>query len=405
MLDHNVAGLATVPLAVRAVGVKEEALVDQQEIPQDTALETPEIFELDHPVRTGLAERLGELHEELRLSCPSLCRIAIVLYDSETDLLKTFVHSTIDFSPLQHYEARLSETPTLKRLVEERKSRVVNNIGNTFRTKSHHNKMLKSGGFRSSYTIPVFHHDNFIGFLFFNSSEVGFFNSGRLEALHLYVDLLTTLIVNELLPVRTLKGALQTANAFSLHRDDETGTHLQRMCRYARIIARDIAPRFNLSDEYVEYLFQFTPLHDVGKIAIPDGILLKPGKLTEEEFSIMQSHVLKGVEIIDAIVENFNLRHMPHIAMLRNIVAYHHEGLDGSGYPYGLSGEAIPIEARITAVADVYDALTTERPYKNAWSHEDAMAFLRSSTKLDPRCVDVLAARYREVKEIKATFA
>ena len=149
-------------------------------------------------------------------------------------------------------------------------------------------------------------------------------------------------------------------------------------------------------------------MHDIGKIGIPDRILLKPGRLDPEERVIMDSHVAKGVEIIERIIGKEGDRHFPESELLRNIVQYHHEMLDGSGYPQGISGDAIPIEARVVAVADIFDALTAQRPYKQQWSLDDAFAELhRLSTqgKLDADCVNALASQRADVQDIHTRYA
>jgi len=131
------------------------------------------------------------------------------------------------------------------------------------------------------------------------------------------------------------------------------------MSRYARLIAKALAERHQLDDEYIERVFMFSPLHDIGKIGIPDHILLKRGSLTDAETEIMHTHAPKGREIIDDLLMNFGLDAIQNVDILRNIAEYHHEQINGGGYPAGLSGEAIPLEARIVAVADVFDALTS----------------------------------------------
>jgi len=147
-------------------------------------------------------------------------------------------------------------------------------------------------------------------------------------------------------------------------------------------------------------------MHDIGKVAIPDAILLKPGQLTEEETAFMRSHTTVGREIIDTMVSEFTIDSFPHIRMLANIVELHHEAVDGSGYPHGLRGADIPIEARICAVADVFDALTSRRPYKLAWDNAAAFSMLRdmSWTKLDRDCVEALIGNGEKIDEIQAIY-
>src|SRR5690606_16763135 len=143
------------------------------------------------------------------------------------------------------------------------------------------------------------------------------------------------------------------------------------------------------SDVEVEFIHLFSELHDIGKIAVPDAILLKPGKLTSEEYGVMKTHPFKGREMIALMIREFGLDGIHHTDMLKNIIAYHHERFDGQGYPEGLAGEAIPLEARIVAVADVFDALTSERPYKQAWPLETAFEYLKThaGSQFDPVCV------------------
>jgi len=156
----------------------------------------------------------------------------------------------------------------------------------------------------------------------------------------------------------------------------------------------------------VEYVFQFTPLHDVGKVAVPDDILLKPGKLDQDEFDIMKTHVQKGGEIISLMSREFGLNSVNYFDMLHNIVLYHHEALDGSGYPHGLKGDEIPLEARICAVADIFDALTSRRPYKEAWSNAEALDWLKQNagTRIDPDCVTALETQIARVEKIQSEF-
>ena len=178
-------------------------------------------------------------------------------------------------------------------------------------------------------------------------------------------------------------------------RDPETGAHIQRMSNYSQVIADQLG----LPREEQELILRAAPMHDVGKIAIPDNILLKPGKLDETEFAIMKTHAEKGYEILRGSRSSL-------LDIAAMIARSHHEKFDGSGYPLGLAGEAIPLYGRIVAVADVFDALTTERPYKKPWAIEDAMDFLfaNAGTHFDPLCVAAFIARIKDVLAIRASY-
>ncbi len=179
------------------------------------------------------------------------------------------------------------------------------------------------------------------------------------------------------------------------YRDPETGAHILRMAHYSELIAKGMG--LSLADQ--ELLLQAAPMHDIGKVGIADQILLKPGRLTPEEFEVMKLHAIYGYEILKGS-ESKVLQAGAEIARA------HHEKFDGSGYPRGLSGEDIPIFSRIVAVADVFDALTSERPYKKAWPLERAAEHIKESagSHFDPRCVDVFMAQWEQVLEIRHRF-
>jgi len=330
----------------------------------------------------------------------------VALYDDSTDLLKTFIHSSEGDSPLAHIDARLSDMPTLQQLAWTGARRTINDMSALAAAGQEHAAKLVANGYMSSHTVPIQHKGSFYGFLFFNSFQPNFFVAPVLARLRPYTDLIAMVVMRELDTVRMMQAAVRVIRSVSSARDEETGSHLARMARYARVVADKLAPKHGLSDEFVEYVFQFAPLHDVGKVSVPDAILLKPGRLNEEEFEVMRTHVDKGVEIVDLMMRDFGLKALPHFDLLRNIVAYHHEALDGSGYPHKLEGDAIPIEARIAAVADVFDALTSQRPYKKPWTNEEALALLQSQagTKFDPDCVAVMAENMDAIADIQSRF-
>jgi response regulator RpfG family c-di-GMP phosphodiesterase len=178
-------------------------------------------------------------------------------------------------------------------------------------------------------------------------------------------------------------------------RDPETGAHIQRMAHYSEIIARGL----DLDAATCNLILRAAPMHDVGKIGIRDHILLKPGRLTPQEFEIMKQHATLGYELLKDSGSEI-LQAGAEIALA------HHEKYDGSGYPRGLKGSAIPLFGRIVAVADVFDALTSERPYKKAWSLDDAMRFLEDGrgSHFDPLCVEAFLAGWEDVLEVRQRF-
>jgi len=176
------------------------------------------------------------------------------------------------------------------------------------------------------------------------------------------------------------------------YRDEETGNHVIRMAKYSRIISEELG----FSHDEAEVIEMAAPMHDIGKIGIRDDILLKPGKLTSDEFEIMKTHTLIGHDILKDSPSKY-------LQMGGIIALSHHEKFDGTGYPYGKKGEEIPIEARIVTVADVYDALVSERPYKNAWSMQAALEYMDnlSGKHFDPDCLQAFKRNVDLVTKIQ----
>ncbi|MBV6448821.1 HD domain-containing phosphohydrolase [Nitrosomonas sp.] len=353
-----------------------------------------------------LKDKMVSAHRSVQSKFPFISRIAIALYDPDTRILKTYMDSSGSDKPLAHYQTSLDNAPSLKEILSKGLPRVVNNLV-TFENGTHeHTQRIGRSGYAASYTMPIFHGGEFVGFLFFNSHQSDVFTENILSVLDIYGHLIALMIVNELAMLKVMNAALKTTSGITHFRDPETGSHLDRMSRYSRIIAESLTDQYNLDDAYIEHIFMFSPLHDIGKIAIPDNILLKPGPLNEEERSIMNTHARKGREMIDDIVMNFGFNSINHIDVLKNIAEFHHEAVNGSGYPAGKRYDEIPLEARIVAVADVFDALTSHRPYKEAWSNEKAFAMLKqlAGEKLDIDCVNALIQNHQKVEEIQQQF-
>ena len=187
-------------------------------------------------------------------------------------------------------------------------------------------------------------------------------------------------------------------------RDSDTGFHVQKTAEYVRIILNGLKRKNyypeKMTEKYMEDVVMSAPLHDIGKINIPDAVLNKPGRLTKEEFEIMKRHTTEGKKILEKAINS--VKGGTYLREARSMAAYHHERYDGKGYPEGLSGTVIPLSARIMAVADVFDALTSKRIYKPSMTYEEAMQIITegSGTQFDPKCVEVFVESEDEVRKV-----
>lgn len=205
--------------------------------------------------------------------------------------------------------------------------------------------------------------------------------------------------------VHAQQGMMFSLAGLADGRDPETGDHLERTRRYAVHLAMELKKQKEfspvISSDYLDDLYAAAPLHDIGKVGIPDSILLKPGSLDDDEYEFMKSHVLVAKKVLGQTIKKFKLKDSV-FSMGLNIATHHHERFDGKGYPDGLSGEDIPLEARIFALCDAYDAIRSKRPYKGSMSHEEAkQRIVRDSGKhFDPRIVEAFMANEQEFDAI-----
>ena len=192
------------------------------------------------------------------------------------------------------------------------------------------------------------------------------------------------------------------------NRDESTGDHVRKTAAYTKIIMNGLRKlgyyKEELTDQFVSDVVYAAPLHDVGKIQVPDAVLNKPGKLTDDEFEIMKSHTTKGAEILEQAIES--VPGASYLNEAKNLAAYHHEKWNGKGYPYGKAGEDIPLSARIMAVADVFDALVSKRCYKEPFTFEKAMDIIKedAGTHFDPKVVEAFVNSEDEVREVAEHF-
>jgi putative two-component system response regulator len=205
-------------------------------------------------------------------------------------------------------------------------------------------------------------------------------------------------------------ATILTMTSLAQTRDIETGNHIKRTQHYVRVLARRLQkhPRFSsfLTDRNIDLLFKSAPLHDIGKVGIPDRILLKPGRLTADEMTVMKTHTTLGRDTI-AHAEKLMGTKLDFLTLAKEIAYSHQEKWDGSGYPQGLSGDAIPISARLMAVADVYDAIISRRVYKSGMSHAEAVEIIveSSGTHFDPDIIDAFLKVRHEFQDIATKYA
>ncbi len=259
----------------------------------------------------------------------------------------------------------------------------------------------------SIVAFPLYIKDKHIGILFLNSFEKDAFEKSDVKKLKAVSDILSY-IYKKMLTIQNLILSIVVGFTELVEgKDEETGEHLVRMASYSRAIAEEMAkdPIFfkTITPKFIEQVYKQSPLHDIGKVIVPDRILQKPGKLDDDEFKVMKTHTVAGYKILDHIDsqsrENF-------FSIGKNIARSHHERWDGKGYPDGLKGEEIPLCARIVAVADVFDALTSERPYKKAFDYDRSVSIIikESGAHFDPKVVNAFIRAQQTIKKLYKEF-
>jgi len=257
--------------------------------------------------------------------------------------------------------------------------------------------------------LPIISNSGPVGVFDFGSFASGAFDAQEIGMCSMLVDQMSyslenIRLVGELSASRdaVIRGMALLAEI----RDTHIGGHLNRICAYAELLARKLAGRpgyQEVTPTYIQTIARAAALHDVGKVGIPDSILLKPGKLTEAEFAIMKTHTLVGEELLEGLRQSYGDFSM--ISMGVDVMS-HHEWWDGGGYPKGLRGREIPLAARILGICDVYDALTSERIYKKAWSHQETEETIRKSAgrQFDAELVDIFFEDPAELKAVREEY-
>jgi len=267
-----------------------------------------------------------------------------------------------------------------------------------------------SAELNSSLVMPIIANSGPVGVFDFGSRQAGAFSPGEISMCSMLVDQMSyslenIRLVNEL--SRSRDAVIRGMALLAEIRDTHIGGHLNRICEYSRYLAEQLLGRpgyAEVNQSFIDTIARAAALHDVGKVGIPDAILLKPGKLTGPEFEIMKSHTTMGAELLEGLIKDYGEYAM--ITMGAEMAAGHHERWDGSGYPSGIVGRDIPLSARILALCDVYDALTSRRIYKDAWGIDETIKTIREAKgkQFDPELLEIFLARPADLREIRKAY-
>lgn len=335
-------------------------------------------------------------------------RIGIALLNGHGNIVAEAAYSDNLPSLKQGYSKELQET-SLTSVVVDKQPRVVEDYEEHLEMNpgSETTKMMLEEGIRSSIAYPIVVNEECIGVIFFSSTLIGAYGNKYLP----YIRMITCnigmavekhILVDDLI-LTSITGFAKLVEA----KDTDTGQHVERIQNYSKILAERLAKTDKyckiINRRFIKDVFNFSPLHDIGKVGIPDSILLKPGRLTEQEFEVMKGHTTVGADILMRASNNLLRKGKNLYDVGIQIILSHHEKYNGEGYPYGLIGEDIPLSARIVTVADVLDALTSKRIYKDEFSLDLALEIIKkeSGRSFDP---DVVSALFDSMDDIMKIY-
>lgn len=360
-----------------------------------------------HPNDSLAGQELKLAHLMVQARLPQVDRLAMVAYDAQTGLVSNFTSSTADGVSINRHEAPLSQLPTLQQLAGTGRCRIVEDVAEVAGSATPQADWLKSRAYRSSFTLPVYRGQALAAFMILESLRPGVFRQQDEGLLSQFAGTVAQLLLLPDAFPNGLADAVQAATLLAHIPGVESRNHLRRVALYSRLMAEAVAPQNGLDEEFVEWVYRFAPLHDIGMAAIPGNLLHKPGRYDPSELARIKQHVELGALVMGHIAAHAGAAPGPALRVMRNIVIGHHERGDGSGYPNGLHLAQIPLEARIMAVADVYDALTTSRRYRDALPEQSIEHELRTESnrgRLDPACVTALLVAQAQCREIRRRF-
>jgi len=301
---------------------------------------------------------------------------------------------------------------TLMDVLSFGKPRIIDNLGEYLksRPRSKSTKLLLQEGILSSVTLPLYVNCSPIGVVFFSSYLPNIYKKEHIEFLEqiatfLALSIEKNILINDLILV-SITGLANLVES----KDNETGSHIERIRNYAETIAKELAKneayRDILTDHYIQEISDFAPIHDIGKVGIADGILLKPARLSPEEFEVMKKHTIIGAEVLRKSGSNIMRKDKHYFSTAIDIALGHHEKVNGKGYPFGLKGNQIPLSAKIVAVADVFDALISKRVYKEPFALKYSFEIItgEAGKSFDVDVVDAFLKCEEKITRIHSKF-
>lgn len=345
-----------------------------------------------------------------------LNHIGIALIDSGGEALN-LSYSITDGNMMPISDELLShkmllDESNLRSVLESGEPRVINDLEHHLESSGqyYYDQISLERGIKSSIAVPLKIDGNPLGFVIFSSIKKNAYNDEHIHFLETITDSIAISFNKNILISEILYGNSSALAKLAESRDHYTGEHLTRIKTYSWMIAKflsvDSKYMNSMDAQYIQDVEKYSELHDIGKVAIEDGILMKPGKLTKEEFAIMKKHTIYGGRVLREAEANIQKGQKKILQMGIEIAECHHEKWNGNGYPYGLVGESIPLCARIVSVADVFDALTSERPYKKAMAFEVAFDIIKGGKgeSFDPEIVDVFIKYEKAFKDALLVF-
>lgn len=358
----------------------------------------------------GLGKSIDEVLESIFKSFNIFIpfdRIGLALLDSDNNIYAFDLKSDYKTSLKSGYSLGIQDT-SLNKVIAGKEPRVIEDYSKYLdeNPSSEPTKLIVEEGIRSSVTLPLITNEICVGVLFFSSKKVNAYSECHVKMIKAIGNNIAMTIEKDLLVDDLILSSIVGLAKLVEAKDSETGIHVERMQNYSKIIAKTLAKKDKYKDiinsKYIDDIFKFSPLHDIGKVGIADGILLKPAKLTTEEFEVMKTHTIIGAEVLKKASNNHLRKGRHFFDMGIEIALYHHERFNGEGYPYGLKGEEIPLPARIVTGADVFDALISKRVYKNAMDVEYAFKMIadEKGKLFDPDVVDAIFESKAEIMEV-----